>query len=79
MEYGTEEYWEVLRNFLAVVVEEGKAGPFTEKGMMEDGIECLFRVVRALEPFGVQMTIRLEPIEKEEEEDGEDITETTEE
>lgn len=63
MEYGTKEFYMVVKRLMAVVIEEGEAGQFTQKGVEENGAEFLHSIVRALEPFGIIMTIRVEPIE----------------
>ena len=67
MEYGGKEYWDALQNFLDVIVKEGSAGKFTNKGTREAGTDTLFRVVQALEPWGVYMSISLEKIDKDKE------------
>ena len=64
LEYGGDEYGAALQNLLDVIVEEGKAGTFTDKGTRMDGTDVLFRIVRALEPWGVHLSISVEKIEE---------------
>jgi len=65
MEYGSEEYWKALRNFLDVIYEEAKHGKFTDKGMRDGGTDALFNIVWALKPWGVYMAMSAEPIDHE--------------
>lgn len=74
MEYGTDEYWKAIRKLVDVVVEEGKDGPFTEKGLKEDGSDVFFRIVQALEPFGICLRISIKSIEEDSPWDAEEFT-----
>ncbi len=65
MEYGSKEYKKALKNFLAVVVKEGEAGHFTDKGINEDGTDAFFRIIGALEPWGIFISISIEAVEEE--------------
>lgn len=61
MEYGTDEYWAAINNLMNVVVREGEAGHFTKKGLEESGTTFLFNIVKALEPFGVKLQVKIVP------------------